>query len=140
MQADVWLRLAPDIRKSPDLVSASAARCCYANRLQEEIKRPVQSPFLGAGALPLIFPSLQFDAFYGALAARVAKLVSAIASRVNRRLASASGGTPTCVMAGRVKAVSNAALKRRDRSENRTYCRKSIYIKTEVTRARIARR
>lgn len=70
-------------------------------------------PFLGAGALPLIFPSLQFDAFLRGSRRHVAKLVSAIASRVNERLANAPGGTPTCVMAGKVKAVSSA-LKSRD--------------------------
>lgn len=55
------------------MMPAGAARRCHANRLHKEMKRPVQARRhhraipLGVGALPLIFPSLQFDAFYGAL-------------------------------------------------------------------------
>ena len=74
---------------------------CAANRSREEMRRPVQPRHSAwcRDALPLIFPSLQFDAFYAgsrrrAAPRRVAKLVSAIASRVNRAvLASAPGGT-----------------------------------------------
>lgn len=79
----------------------------------EEIKQQPAQPWMRrrhryfAGAAN--FPPITVQCVLWALAA-VVRLVSAIASRVNRGSRAAPGRTPTCVIADRVKAVSSARL------------------------------